>query len=78
MAAGDITAETFSSRKVCLARAREHLTNRSYESAVNTLDKGLRQWPDAELDHAWLTLSGHISLKRGEFKKARRHLSLAA
>ncbi|MHC4841047.1 MAG: tetratricopeptide repeat protein [Planctomycetota bacterium] len=77
MAAGDITAETFSNRKVCLARAREHLSNRLFESAAKTLSRGLRQWADADLDHNWLTLSGHVALKRGEFKKARRQLSLA-
>lgn len=78
MTAGDITAETFSNRKVCLARAREHLANRLYESASKTLDRGLRQWPDADFDHDWLTLSGHICLKRGQIKKARRQLALAA
>ena len=51
MAPSDVTAESFSSRKVCLARAREHLANRSYKAARNTLTRGMRQWPDLEFDH---------------------------
>lgn len=77
MAAGNITAENFSSRKVCLRRAREHLTNRSYHSANRTLERGQRQWPDLGFDHEWQTLSGHVCLKRGQHKHAKSLLKQA-
>jgi tetratricopeptide (TPR) repeat protein len=77
MAAGDVTAETFSSRKVCLARAREHLNERGYKAARATLDRGERQWPDIGFEHEYLTLLGHVAWRQRCFKEARRYLRLA-
>lgn len=78
MAAGDVTAESFSSRKVCLARAREHLNNRAFRAARNTLQKGLKQWPALSFEHEYLTLMGHVALRQRCLKEARRYLHLAA
>lgn len=78
MAAGDVTAESFSSRKVCLARAREHLNNRAFRAARNTLEKGLRQWPAMSFEHEYLTLMGHTAWRQRCLKEARRYLHLAA
>jgi tetratricopeptide (TPR) repeat protein len=70
MAPRDATAETFSSRKVCLSRAREHLANRAYRSARQTLERGLRQWPDLAFDHEYLTQRGHAAWRLGRLKEA--------
>lgn len=78
MAAGDVTAESFSSRKACLARAREHLNNRAFRAARNTLHRGLKQWPAMSFEHEYLTLIGHVALRQRCLKEARRHLHLAA
>lgn len=78
MAAGDVTAESFSSRKVCLARAREHLNNRAFRAARNTLSKGVRQWPALAYEHEFLTLTGHVAWRQRCLKEARRCLHLAA
>ena len=77
MAPSDVTAESFSSRKVCLARAREHLANRSYKASRNTLTRGIRQWPDLEYDHEGLTVMGNIAYRQGRYREARRLLTLA-
>lgn len=71
MAPSDVTAESFSSRKVCLARAREHLANRSYKAARNTLTRGMRQWPDLEFDHEGLTVAGTIAFRQCRYRAAR-------
>ncbi|MBE7491745.1 MAG: tetratricopeptide repeat protein [Planctomycetes bacterium] len=78
MAAGDVTAESFSNRKACLARAREHLNNRAFRAARNTLDKGLRQWPALAFEHEYLTLLGHVAWRQRRLREARRCLQLAA
>lgn len=78
MAPSDVTAESFSSRKVCLARAREHLANRAYKSARNTLTRGMRQWPDLEFHHEGLTVMGSICFRQGRYREARGMLSRAA
>jgi tetratricopeptide (TPR) repeat protein len=77
MSAGDVTAESFSNRKVCLARAREHLGNRAYRSARQTLERGVRQWPQFEFEHTYQTALGHVAWKQGSLKEARRLLRLA-
>ncbi|MBZ0136953.1 MAG: tetratricopeptide repeat protein [Planctomycetes bacterium] len=77
MAPSDVTAESFSSRKVCLARAREHLANRSYKAARNTLTRGQRQWADLEFDHEALTLMGNIAFRQGRYREARGLLNRA-
>lgn len=76
--ASDVTAESFSSRKVCLGRAREHLGNRNYRSARQTLERGLRQWPDLSFDADYLTVLGHVAWKQGCFHEAARLLKQAA
>lgn len=76
--ASDVTAESFSSRKVCLARAREHLGNRAYRSARNTLSRGVRQWPDLESDHEYRTVLGHVAWRCNCLREAKRHLTIAA
>ncbi len=76
--ASDVTAESFSSRKVCLGRAREHLGNRNYRSGRQTLERGLRQWPDLEFDPDFLTILGHVAWKQNRFREAMRLLKLAA
>ncbi|MBX3475393.1 MAG: tetratricopeptide repeat protein [Planctomycetes bacterium] len=78
MASGDVTAESFSSRKVCLARAREHLNNRAFRAARNTLAKGVRQWPALSFEHEYLTLQGHVAWRQRNLREARRTLHLAA
>lgn len=75
--ASDITAQSFSSRKVCLARAREHLANRAYSSARQTLERGLRQWPDLDGEHEYQTLLGHIAFRQGCYREARGLLNRA-
>jgi tetratricopeptide (TPR) repeat protein len=75
--ASDVTAESFSSRKVCLARAREHLANRAYKAANTTLFRGVRQWPDLDANHEYLTVAGHIAYRQGCYKLARSLLSRA-
>lgn len=75
--ASDVTAESFSSRKVCLARAREHLGNRAYRSARNTLARGVRQWPDLESDHEYRTVLGHVAWRCNCLREAKRHLTVA-
>lgn len=77
MAPSDVTAQSFSSRKVCLARAREHLANRAYKSARQTLERGLQQWPDLSFDHEYLTVLGHIAFRQGCFREARGLLNRA-
>lgn len=77
MATGDVTAEMFSSRKVCLARAREHLGNRSYVAARQTLSRGVRQWPQFEFSHEFRTLLGHSAWRQGCLREAKRLLALA-
>ena len=76
--ASDITAQSFSSRKVCLARAREHLANRAYSSARQTLERGLRQWPDLDSEHEYQTLLGHIAFRQGCYREARGLLNKAS
>ena len=56
---GDITAQSFSSRKVCIARAREHIANHAYAAAEQALARGLHQWNDLDFDPEWLAISGH-------------------
>jgi tetratricopeptide (TPR) repeat protein len=75
--ASDITAQSFSSRKVCLARAREHLANRAYSSARQTIERGLRQWPDLDSEHEYQTLLGHIAFRQGCYREARGLLNRA-
>ena len=77
MAPSDVTAESFSSRKVCLARSREHFANRSYKAARNTLTRGMRQWPDLEYDHEGLTVMGNIAFRQGRYREARGLLNRA-
>ncbi len=77
MAAGDVTAESFSSRKVCLARAREHINNRAFRAARNTLAKGVRQWPVLAFEHEFLTLTGHVAWRQRCLKEACRVLRMA-
>lgn len=77
MAPGDVTAQSFSSRKVCLARAREHLANRAYQAARSTLERGLHQWPDLSFHHHYLTVMGHVAFRQGCFREARGLLNLA-
>jgi uncharacterized protein HemY len=77
MPTGDVTAESFSSRKVCITRAREHVGNRAYVAARNTLARGVRQWPQLEYDHEHLTLLGHVAARMGCFREAKRLLTLA-
>ena len=75
--ASDITAQSFSSRKVCLGRAREHLANRAYSSARQTLERGVRQWPDLEFDHEHETVLGSVAYRQGCFREARGLLTRA-
>ena len=70
MAPGDVTAQTFSSRKVCLARAREHIANHAYAAAEQTLKRGSEQWPDLTFDNEWLTVSGHVAWRRDRKREA--------
>lgn len=77
MAPSDVTAQSFSSRKVCLARAREHLANRAYKSARQTLERGLQQWPDLSFDHEYLTVLGHVAYRQGRYREARGLLNRA-
>ncbi|MCC6574751.1 MAG: tetratricopeptide repeat protein [Planctomycetes bacterium] len=77
MASGDITAQTFSSRKVCLARAREHMSGHAYGAAGQTLKRGVEQWPDFSFDPDWLTLSGHVAWRQERLAEAARFLRLA-
>ena len=70
MATRDVTAEMFSSRKVCLARAREHLGNRAYVAARQTLSRGARQWPQFEFSHEFRTLLGHSAWRQGCLRAA--------
>ncbi|MCB9936246.1 MAG: tetratricopeptide repeat protein [Planctomycetes bacterium] len=77
MAPSDVTAQSFSSRKVCLARAREHLANRAYRSARQTLERGLQQWPDLSFDHEYLTVLGHIAWRQGCYRESRGLLNRA-
>jgi tetratricopeptide (TPR) repeat protein len=67
---GDITAQSFSSRKVCLARAREHIANHAYAAAEQTLKRGAQQWNDFEFDPMWLTVSGHVAWRRERKRQA--------
>src|SRR5688572_17317101 len=78
MGPGDITAQTFSSRKVCLARAREHIANHAYGAAEQTLERGAQQWNDLEFDSEWLTISGHVSWRREHRREAAGKLRRAA
>ncbi|MCC6464755.1 MAG: tetratricopeptide repeat protein [Planctomycetes bacterium] len=75
---GDVTAESFSSRKVCLARAREHLNARAYRAAANTLSRGVRQWPQLQFEHEYLTAAGHVAWRQGMARHACGLLRLAA
>lgn len=75
--ASDVTAESFSSRKVCLARAREHLGNRAYKSARNTLSRGVRQWPDLDADSDYRTILGQVAWRCHCLREAKRHLTIA-
>ena len=75
--ASDVTAQSFSSKKVCLARSREHLANRAYKSARQTLDRGLHQWPDLAFDHEYLTLLGAIAFRQGCYRESRSALNRA-
>jgi tetratricopeptide (TPR) repeat protein len=77
MSAGDVTAETFSNRKVCLSRAREHLGNRAYRSARTTLERGVRQWPTFAHEHEFLTVMGLVAWRQGALREARRCLRMA-
>lgn len=77
MATSDITAQTFSSREVCLARAKEHLANHGYRAADGTLMRGARQWPDFEFQPEYLTLAGKVARLRQEYRRARRYLKAA-
>lgn len=77
MASGDITAQTFSSRKVCLARAREHISNHAYNAANQTLNRGCEQWSDLEFDPEWLVLAGHVAWRQERLADAARLLRLA-
>lgn len=77
MAPGDVTAQSFSSRKVCLGRAREHLANRAYKASRSTLERGLSQWPDLAFDHEYLTVLGHIAFRQGCFRESRSLLNRA-
>ena len=67
---GDITAQSFSSRKVCLSRAREHIANHAYAAAEQTLKRGAQQWNDLEFDPQWLTVSGHVAWRRERKRQA--------
>lgn len=67
---GDITAQSFSSRKVCLARAREHIANHAYAAAEQTLRRGAQQWSDLEFDPEWLTVLGHVAWRRERKRQA--------
>ncbi len=67
---GDITAQSFSSRKVCLARAREHIANHAYAAAEQTLARGLHQWNDLDFDPEWLAISGHVAWRRERKREA--------
>lgn len=75
---GDITAQSFSSRKVCLARAREHIANHAYAAAEQTLKRGAQQWNDLEFDPEWLTVSGHVAWRRERKRQAVSLLRRAA
>jgi tetratricopeptide (TPR) repeat protein len=77
MSAGDITAEVFSNRKVCLSRAREHLGNRAYRSARTTLERGARQWQSFAYEHDYLTVLGQVAWRQGALREARRCLRMA-
>ncbi|KAA0217590.1 hypothetical protein EDM80_03325 [bacterium] len=70
MAPGDVTAQSFSSRKVCLARAREHIANHAYAAAEQTLTRGREQWPDLSFDSEWLTVLGHAAWRRNRKREA--------
>ncbi len=75
---GDITAQSFSSRKVCLSRAREHIANHAYAAAEQTLARGLHQWNDLDFDPEWLTISGHAAWRRERKREAMSLLRRAA
>lgn len=78
MAPGDVTAQSFSSRKVCLARAREHIANHAYAAAEQTLTRGCEQWPDLSFDSEWLTVLGHAAWRRHRKREAAGLLRRAA
>lgn len=75
---GDITAQSFSSRKVCLARAREHIANHAYAAAEQTLARGLHQWNDLDFDSEWLSIFGHVAWRRERKREAMSRLRKAA